>query len=160
MRFLRDALITLVVLILIVGVVVYASVARGGLSAEDEPGLVERSIARRLVRLSIPADAKRQTNPHASDASAWREAADHFADHCAVCHGEDGRGETEIGENMYPKVPDLADASIQGMTDGDLFYVIQNGVRWTGMPGWKNEHDADETWKLVSFVRHVPRAAR
>jgi len=155
MRFLRDALITLVVLILVVGVVVYARVARGGLSTDDPPGTFEESIAKRLVRLSIPSDAKRQTNPHASNAWAWREAEHHFVDHCAVCHGENGRGDTEIGRNMYPRVPDLADPAIQRMSDGDLFYVIQNGVRWTGMPGWKSEHDEQETWHLVSFVRHV-----
>jgi mono/diheme cytochrome c family protein len=156
MRFLRDALITIVVLLVVVWVVAYAAVASGGLSAEDQPGALERTLARRLVRLSIPADASRQTNPAAANPTAWRDAADHFADHCAVCHGADGRAQTEIGRYMYPKVPDLSRADIQRMSDGELFYVIQNGVRWTGMPGWKSEHSADETWKLVSFVRHVP----
>src|SRR5439155_2644085 len=100
MRFLRDALITVVLLILVVGVVVYARVARGGLSTEDPPGALEQSIAKRLVRLSIPPDAKRQTNPYASNASAWHDAEHHFAEHCAVCHGDNGRGDTEIGRNM------------------------------------------------------------
>src|SRR5262245_20849942 len=158
MRFLRDALITLVVLILVVGVVVYARMARGGLSTDDEPGALEASIAKRLVRLSIPTDAKRQTNPYASNAAAWQDGEHHFADHCAICHGDKGHGDTQIGRNMYPKVPDLADPAVQRMSDGDLFYVIQNGVRWTGMPGWKSEHDEQETWQLVSFVRHVTAA--
>jgi len=156
MRFVRDAVITIAVLLIIAVVVVYAAVARGGLSAEERPGAIERSIARRLVRLAVPSDAKQQTNPFASKAETWREAADHFQDHCAVCHGADGRGRTDIGQYMYPQVPDLADPVVQQMTDGDLFYIIQNGVRWTGMPGWKKEHSADETWKLVSFVRRVP----
>jgi mono/diheme cytochrome c family protein len=73
-----------------------------------------------------------------------------------VCHGADGRGRTDIGEYMYPKVPDLAASQVQQLSDGALFFIIQNGVRWTGMPGWKREHTAEETWKLVSFVRHVP----
>jgi len=156
MRFLRDALITIVVLLAIVWMVAYAAVARGGLSAEDPPGRVEQSVARRLVRLSIPSDARRQANPYASNGAAWRDAADHFSDHCAICHGRDGRSGTGIGGNMYPKAPDLGDPAIQRMSDGDLFYVIQNGVRWTGMPGWRDEHSADDTWKLVSFIRHVP----
>jgi mono/diheme cytochrome c family protein len=87
---------------------------------------------------------------------AWRAAADHFEDHCAMCHGSDGRGDTELGANMYPKVPDLADSTVQRLSDGALFSIIQNGVRWTGMPAWKNEHAPEDTWQLVSFVRHVP----
>ena len=103
-----------------------------------------------------PPDAHDQANPYRSNANAWRESADHFDDHCATCHGADGRGHTEIGGYMYPPVPDLADPAIQQMSDGDLFYIIQNGVRWTGMPGWRKEHTPEDTWKLVSFVRRVP----
>jgi mono/diheme cytochrome c family protein len=156
MRFLRDAVFTIGALLIVVAVIVYAAVARGGLSADERPGAIERSIARRLVRLSIPPDAHDQANPYRSNANAWRESADHFDDQCATCHGADGRGHTEIGGYMYPPVPDLADPAVQQMSDGDLFYIIQNGVRWTGMPGWRKEHTPEDTWKLVSFVRRVP----
>ena len=61
-----------------------------------------------------------------------------------------------MGKNMYPKVPDLADARIQSLSDGALFYIIQNGVRWTGMPAWKTEHSPEETWRLVAFIRKMP----
>ena len=62
-----------------------------------------------------------------------------------------------MGENMYPKTPDLAAPAAQGLSDGELFYIIQNGVRWTGMPSWKAEHSAEDTWRLVSFIRAVPK---
>jgi len=156
MRFLRDALITLVVLVAVISIVVYARVRAGGLSADATPGAVERTVASRLVRLSIPSDAQQRQNPFASDANAWRAAADHYGDHCAVCHGADGHGRTEMGENMYPKVPDLAAPSVQNLSDGAIFSIIENGVRWTGMPAWKNEHSDEESWRLVSFVRKVP----
>jgi mono/diheme cytochrome c family protein len=61
-----------------------------------------------------------------------------------------------MGENMYPRVPDFADPAVQGLSDGVLFWIIQNGVRWTGMPAWKHEHTPEDTWKLVSFIRKVP----
>jgi len=154
MAFVRDALITVLVIIVVIVAVGYARVKDGGLSAEAEPTRIESSVARRLVRLSIPADVKNMKNPAGGD--AWRDAVDHYEDHCAACHGKDGRGKTHIGENMYPRVPDLASDTIQQMTDGELFGVIQNGVRWTGMPAWKSEHSEDDTWKLVSFVRKVP----
>jgi mono/diheme cytochrome c family protein len=156
MRFLRDALITLIVLGIAIAVLAYSRVRGGGFSADAEPGAFERSIATRLLRLSIPAGADRQQNPFATDPNAWRSIVDHFQDHCATCHGQDGRGTTEMGKNMYPKVPDLADARIQSLSDGALFYIIQHGVRWTGMPAWKGEHTPEETWKLVSFVRKMP----
>ena len=156
MRFLRDALITIVVLVLVLGGFAYVKVRGGGFSTTDQPGQLEKTLARRLVRLSVPDAARTSRNPYAADGDAWHEATDHFNDHCAVCHGRDGRGKTEVGENMYPPVPDLADTAVQQMGDGDIFFVIQNGVRWTGMPAWKHEHTPDETWKLVAFVRHVP----
>ena len=156
MRFLRDAVITVVVLLVVVWLIAYSRIRAGGLSADAEPGAVERTIALRLVRLSIPTDAQQQRNPFGTDPAAWRSVADHYEDHCAVCHGSDGHGRTDLGENMYPKVPDLADADVQALSDGALFSIIQNGIRWTGMPAWKREHSPDETWKLVAFIRKVP----
>jgi mono/diheme cytochrome c family protein len=156
-RFLRDALLTLVILAIVVCIVVYVAMANGGLSAVEQPGRIERAIAGRLVRLSIPSDARALKNPFAGAPDTWRDAEDHYADHCATCHGPDGRGQTDLGRYMYPKAPDLAGPSVQNLSDGALFYIIQNGVRWTGMPGWKSEHTPEETWQLVSFMRHVPQ---
>ena len=118
MRFLRDAFITLIVLVAVVWIVAYTRIRAGGMSADAEPGAVERTVAARLVRLSIPAEAQQQQNPFRADPAAWRAAADHYEDHCAICHGSDGHGRTGMGENMYPKVPDLADAGVQRLSDG------------------------------------------
>jgi len=157
MRFIRDALITIAVLLAIVAVVLYTQVRAGGLAADAEPGHTERLIATRLVRLAIPADAKQQQNPlGADDMTIWRSAADHYGDHCAACHGNDGRGDTDLGRNMYPGAPNFADDTVQRLSDGELFYIIQNGVRWTGMPAWKDEHSTEDSWRLVSFIRAVP----
>ena len=155
MRFFRDAMITVLVLALITVVVADVVVRRGGLTADKEPGRLERTVAGRLVRLSIPADAAKQKNPFAGDANTWQGAVEHFQDHCAGCHGRDGKG-AEVGRNMYPPVPDLTSAVVQARSDGALFYIIQHGVRWTGMPAWRNKHSPEQTWKLVSFVRKAP----
>jgi len=160
MRFLRDAIIGILVLGLVIWIAAYARLRAGALSADEQPGTIERAVAARLVRLSIPADADRRSNPFAADANAWRAAVEHYEDHCATCHGRDGRGQTEMADNMYPKVPNLADARIQAVSDGALFHIIQNGVRWTGMPAWKREHSPDETWRLVSLIRRMPSLTR
>src|SRR5262245_50706423 len=156
MRFLRDAIITIALLVTIGAIGALAVVRNAGLTADNEPSRIERSVAGQLVRLSIPAAAERQANPVGADTSAWREAVDHYLDHCAGCHGRNGHGDTEIGQNMYPRVPDLTSETVQARSDGALFYIIQNGVRWTGMPAWKQEHSPEETWKLVAFIRKVP----
>lgn len=142
--------------IVVVVVLVAFGALRNGLAADRAPGRIETAIARRLVVLSIPRDQRALVNPLAADADAWRDGADHFGEHCAVCHGADGRGASELGPKMYPPVPDLASPAMQALSDGALFAVVQNGVRWTGMPAFRSEHSADETWRLVSFIRRMP----
>ena len=159
MRFLRDAVITILLLAIVAVTAAFVIVRRGGLAASAEPGRLERSVAGRLVRLSIPADADRQQSPLGGQAEVWRQAREHYLDHCAVCHGRDAKGHTEMGANMYPKVPDLTSTEVQRRSDGALFYIIQNGIRWTGMPAWKNEHSPEDSWKLVAFIRKSPTLA-
>ena len=132
----------------------------GGFSAHEPPSAVETWIARRLRAAAIPAEAKARTNPIAQSPEVLAEARAHWADHCAVCHSNDGSGDAPMGRNMYPPTPDMRQAETQEMTDGELFYIIQNGVRLTGMPGWgESGHDDDEedSWKLVHFIRHLPQ---
>jgi mono/diheme cytochrome c family protein len=61
---------------------------------------------------------------------------EHFADHCASCHANDGSGDTELGRNLWPKAPDMRAAPTQRLTDASCFYIIEHGVRFTGMPAW------------------------
>lgn len=157
MRKTRNALIIIAVLGLVALLVgMYILFRSHPFAADRPPGPIETAIARRLVVLSIPASARRQANPNPPESDAWRAASEDFQEHCAFCHGRDGRGQSEVARKMYPPVPDLAEPAIQKMSDGSLFAIIQNGVRWTGMPAFRSEHSARETWKLVSFVRRAP----
>jgi plastocyanin len=149
-------LLVVLVLVVIAGAGGLWMLRRHGLVSDRAPGRLETAVARRLVVLSIPASARAQQNPYTNDPEAWREGAEHFQEHCAVCHGRLGRGDSGIAKKMYPPVPDFAEPGVQQMSDGALFAIIQNGVSWTGMPAFRQEHSADETWKLVSFVRRVP----
>ncbi len=155
MRFLRDALITIAILI-VIGLIVLVVALPNLFSATAAPGRFESAAALRLRNRSIPGDAKAMENPLSGRKDVWRTAIDHFGDHCAICHGADGKGASEIGRHMAPRVPDMTRPRTQGLTDGEIFYIISNGVRWTGMPAWKDEHSAEDTWRLVSFIRHLP----
>ena len=130
---------------------------RRGFRATDEPSSVEEAIARTVRNLAIPGEARRATNPLTLTSENLREGRELFASECAICHGMDGSGHSEYGQNLYPRSPDLRPAPTQDLTDGELHYIIQNGVQLTGMPSRGNPHEvrADEGWKLVLFIRHI-----
>jgi mono/diheme cytochrome c family protein len=104
-----------------------------------------------------PTSAKELKNPQQVTEASVAEAREHFVEHCSVCHGAIGRGDTLYGRNLYPKVPDLAQADTQQLTDGELFYIISNGVRFTGMPAFGGEDSPESIWWLVSFIRRLPK---
>jgi mono/diheme cytochrome c family protein len=129
-------------------------------SARAEPSALETAVALRLRQLSIPADQRAKKNPLPATADNLHEGLEHFADHCAVCHGNSGAGDTPIGRGLYPKPPVLREARTQSLSDGELFAIIQNGIRFTGMPafgGPGGEHGEEDSWRLVQFIRHLPK---
>jgi mono/diheme cytochrome c family protein len=130
-----------------------------GFSARQQPGVLERWTARRARSIAVPVGAKEQTNPSGDSAEVIADARMHWADHCAACHANNGSGETQMGKNMYPPAPDMREKDTQNLSDGELFYIIQNGIRLTGMPAWGSgsEHDNQDSWKLVRFIRHLPK---
>ena len=152
-------LIFVVVVILLAAAAV--SILHDGLSARAKPTALETAIARTARKMAAPSGAHNQKNPVADSPEVQREARLHFADHCAICHGNDGSGDTMIGNGLYPKPPDLRADQTQKLSDGDIFWIIENGVRLTGMPafggaGSDHDHDIEDTWKLVHFIRHLP----
>jgi mono/diheme cytochrome c family protein len=129
-----------------------------GLDSRSRPGAAEARLARLTRRLAVPAAARERRNPVPASPEALAEGMAHFADHCASCHGNDGSGGTEMGRGLYPKAPDMRGAPTQAMSDGELFHVIEHGIRFTGMPAWSTGTAAGEaaTWQLVLFIRHLP----
>jgi mono/diheme cytochrome c family protein len=155
---------TLILLLLVLAVGLAAagagSILHNGLSARAAPTALEALLARNARHLAIPAGARDARNPLAASPEVLREARLHFADHCAVCHGNDGGGDSMMGHGLYPKPPDLRQAETQKLSDGELFWIIENGVRFTGMPAFGGQHGPpDDSWKLVLFIRHLPQLA-
>ena len=136
-----------------------AYVRTTGLVARGTPGVMETRVARAGRRLAIPSTARGRQNPVPESAATIADGMAHFADHCASCHGNDGSGLTEMGRGLYPKPPDMRRPATQELSDGELFYIIDNGVRFTGMPafGTGTTAGAESTWRLVRFVRRLPR---
>jgi mono/diheme cytochrome c family protein len=141
------------------GIVLVYSVARRGLSAHDEPSRIEAFVARAMRRLATPQAMRARQNPVRSTDVLAERALEHYADHCAACHANDGSGDTEIGRGLYPRVPDMRAAETQSLSDGELFSIIEHGIRLTGMPAWGTGTPEGErdSWGLVHFVRRLPK---
>lgn len=156
-KFVAFLVIVLLVFLGVLGWLGYQSYTTG-FSAKAEPHWLEVWMARQLRYLAIPLEHRNLRNPVPLSPEVLREARAHFADHCATCHGNDGGGQTQIGKNVYPKAPDLRLEDTQNMSDGELFFVIQNGIRFTGMPAFGTGDSSQDTdsWKLVHFIRHLP----
>src|SRR6266436_1334320 len=122
-------------------------------SARAKPSALEAFLARKVRSLATPPAVKRLRNPLESTPVAIAQGRAHFAEHCAFSHGNNGDGKTVVNEGLYPPAPDLRETITQDLSDGEIFSIIQNGIRFTGMPGWGGEDG--ENWKLVLFIRHL-----
>jgi mono/diheme cytochrome c family protein len=131
---------------------------QAGISARTPPGSLETSVARTARRAMIPAVARDRRSPQPATTEKIRSGMEHWADHCATCHGNDGTGATEIGQGLYPRAPDMRQPATQNLSDGELFYIIENGVKLTGMPAWGNgtAEGEESSWHLVHFIRRLP----
>jgi len=150
----KAILILVLILALAAGAGAYWLHSAHGFSAREKPAAAEIWLARRLWRLAQSPGVDGLKNPVSPTPLSIAEARDHFADHCAVCHANSGSGKTQINQGLYPPAPDMR-TDTQALTDGEIFYIIKNGIRFTGMPGWGGGDE--ENWQLVLFIRHLPQ---
>src|SRR5262245_48305225 len=107
------------------------------LTALDEPGpleartaiLVKQSVIRFASRHGIPP-------PPADTRASVETGGTHYGMDCGICHGFDGRAQTPAGQWMYPRATNLTSKQVQGYSDQELFWIINNGIRFTGMPAF------------------------
>lgn len=128
------------------------------LSTQSNPGWIETRIARIFRQVAFSAGVREQQNPISISKAVIADGLAHFADHCATCHGNDGAGNTNYGKRLFPRSPDLRLPETQDLTDGELFHIIEQGIRFTGMPGFGDgtEEGVHASWHLVHFIRHLP----
>jgi predicted CXXCH cytochrome family protein len=149
---------------ILLGLIVLAAIAAiwikaRGFRASSKPSQLEASVARGLRDYAIPGSEAHLKNPYENDDLAIQQGRDLFLAHCATCHGTDGRGATPIGSNQNPNVPDLHAAPTQNLSDGEIHYIISNGVEFTGMPAFRSNTN-NESWALVSYVRSLHSATQ
>jgi len=141
-----------------VGVLVLLALGLGAfdISATSRPSKLEKALAGWVrdasIRARAPHDVKAPTDP----ATLARGRAE-YTEHCQVCHGIPDGEQTSIAQGLNPPVPDLAEPSTQARSDGELFFIVSQGIRLSGMPGFARSEPDDVRWAMVAFVRHLPK---
>jgi hypothetical protein len=128
-----------------------------GFTTAKAPSRIETVLARAARNFAIPRMARLEKNPWKPTADVLKDARESYMDRCAVCRAPGGSSQSNVGRNLYPRVPDLRAPQTQNLTDGQLRYIIRSGVPLTCMPGWAKPHDedSDDSWKLVLYIRSL-----
>ena len=130
---------------------------RFNLTALHEPGPAETRLANMSKRYLIYRASRHGMPPRPQDTKASIErGGSHYGLDCGVCHADDGRAQRPPGNWMYPRASDLTSKQVQSYSDEELFWIIQNGIRFTGMPAFGDVETPDHVWDLVNYVRTLP----
>jgi len=122
------------------------------------PGKMERAMITK-AKHSLFVGCKRAQNPIALNPASVEDGKEAFTHYCVACHGLDGQNTgVPFADRMAPPVPSLASSEVQSYTDGQLKWVIDNGIWPSGMPASKGILSDEEQWDIVIFIRHLPPA--
>jgi mono/diheme cytochrome c family protein len=150
------------VLALVVGVVlIMVGFMNFSLTALKEPGRVETLAGNRARHFLIRRASRQGIPPRPQDTKASAASGGlRYSSECVICHGPGGRTPTPMGRWMYPRAADLTSEQVQSYSDAELFWIIQNGIRFTGMPAFGKVETENEIWNLVNYVRTLPGELR
>ena len=140
---------------LTLAVVILVVMPQADWGASGHPSRVEKTISRYVLSRWIAANATRQTNPLPSTADNLKLGREEYDNHCAVCHGYDGSARNLLHADFYPPVAPLRKGAA-GLSDGEIYFIISSGIRFTPMPGFGQYHSPDELWRIILWVRHLP----
>ena len=126
-------------------------------TAHKKPSKVETALANMAKDIVIPIETDDLKNPLPNNPPVVSQGREIYLQSCAICHGTDGHGQTNVGQGMYPPVMDLTSPHVQHWNDSQMFWIIENGVRLTGMPSWKGTISPADTWRLVTFIHALPK---
>jgi mono/diheme cytochrome c family protein len=124
-------------------------------AATKPPGKLEEALARFALNRAVARRAPKASNPLPASAEVLAEGLAHYRENCADCHGGPGIEASEAGQGLNPPAPDLTLPRVQKRPDGELYWIVANGIRMTGMPAFQPTHKEKEIWEIVAFLRHL-----
>jgi mono/diheme cytochrome c family protein len=149
------------ILILAVGVL-FALLGLVNMRADNPPSHLEAAIAGHAMDASVRRAATKLTNPVTADEANLLAGARLYCEHCALCHGDPAHPKAPLSDSLNPPAPQFMDDKAD-MPENQNFFILQHGIRWTAMPGWKNVLNEQQLWQLVTFLSHMsdlPPAAK
>jgi mono/diheme cytochrome c family protein len=139
---------------LVFAIVWFGVMPRLDWGARQPPGPLESALARRVVFAWVRSHAGSETNPLAETPENLRSAEDEYTEHCAACHGLDGGGRNRFEADFRPPVPKLT-GDLQNLSDGEIKFIILNGIGNTAMPAFGALHSGDDIWRCALWMRHL-----
>jgi cytochrome c553 len=134
-----------------------ASVGLTGCKANPPGKLETKTVSFAKHRIFI--GNRKQKNPLPNTPENWADGKEAFSHYCVACHGMHGQSTgVPFVEHISPPIPSLASEDVQRYTDGQLKWILDNGIKPSGMPGSKGTLSDDELWSIVIFLRHLPPA--
>jgi mono/diheme cytochrome c family protein len=137
-------------------IIVFIVMPRLYWGAIGKPSQPERWVAHYVLGRWVRANAPAQTNPIPATPENLAAGQREYDEHCAFCHGLDGSARDEPRADFYPPIARLS-GGVRDMSDGEVYYIVFNGIRMTAMPGFGATHSPDELWKIILWVRHFPQ---
>ncbi len=142
----------------LVAVIAVAAASQFTLSALPEPGRLETSLAAKVKHYLVHRSSREGTPPAPADRQASiKEGERLFGTECGACHGLSGHNPTDAGRWMYPRATDLTSRDVQSDSDQELFWIVKNGIRFSGMPAFGKVESDEHIWDLVFYVRSLHR---
>ena len=146
-----------VVIVVLSGVAGIFAFTQFDLSALQEPGKAETFLATQAKRILIYKSSRSGIPSPPNDLQASVEQGETlYGTDCAMCHGSDGHTLTDNGRWMYPRASDLTSLSVQQYSDPELFWIVKNGIRFSGMPGFGKVESDEHIWDLARYIRTLP----
>lgn len=146
--------------VLLAVVLAAVGVSRFSLTALDEPGRAETYLATEVKHLLVSRDSREVLPGPASTAASIAAGEKLYGAECAMCHGLNGRTPTDNGRWMYPRAADLTSGQVQQYSDRELFWILKNGIRLSGMPAFGQVETDEHIWEFVHYVRSLNRSAK
>jgi len=125
-------------------------------AADQRPSAAEQKISMAAVDASTDRRAPEGKNPVEPTEQNIAAGAQLYLDHCAGCHGVPSNPDSAFARSFNPPVPEFF-KDTPDMSDSQNFYLIQHGIRWTGMPAWSNTFSDSQIWQLVTFLANVEK---
>lgn len=121
-----------------------------------EPGRTEVLLATKAKHLAVGRESREGVpNEPAKTPASVAEGNKLYGVECAMCHGMNARNPTDAGRWMYPRAADLTSTEVQSYSDRELFWIVKNGIRLSGMPAFGKVESDEHMWSLVHYLRSL-----